>query len=78
MRQAIADPEILGGKPVLEGTRLSVEHVLGLLAEGMSYREVLVAYRKLKEEDICAVFSYAAAALHNEVIVETRSMKRVG
>ena len=35
MSRIIVNPEILGGKPVVEGTRLSVEHVLGLLASGM-------------------------------------------
>ena len=36
MKRIILDPGILGGKPVIEGTRLSVEHILGLLARNMS------------------------------------------
>ena len=40
MRRIVANPEILGGKPVLEGTRLTVEHILGLLAHGMSHTEI--------------------------------------
>jgi hypothetical protein len=44
MRRIIADPEILGGKPVVEGTRLSVDHILGLLSHGMSHAEIVEAY----------------------------------
>ena len=38
MREIISDPGILGGKPVVEGTRLSVEHILGLLAQYVTPR----------------------------------------
>ena len=47
MVRIIADPEILGGKPVVEGTRLSVEHILGLLASGMSNQEIIADYPDL-------------------------------
>ena len=48
--QIVVNPEILGGKPILEGTRLSVEHVLGLLASGMSNTEIIEAYPELKRK----------------------------
>ncbi len=38
MKRIISDPGILGGKPVFEGTRLSVEHILGLLAQYVTSR----------------------------------------
>ena len=73
MVQIISDPEILGGKPIVEGTRLSVEHVLGLLSNGMSRTEIVEAYPELTIEDINEVLRYAAASLHNEVVIEVKS-----
>ena len=69
MVRIIADPEILGGKPVVEGTRLSVEHILGLLASGMSNQEIIADYPDLTEESIRAVLAYAARALQNEIVI---------
>jgi uncharacterized protein (DUF433 family) len=70
MSRIIVNPEILGGKPIIEGTRLSVEHVLGLLASGMSNAEIIEAYPELNEENIQAVLAYASRALHNEVMID--------
>ena len=64
MRRIVANPEILGGKPIVEGTCLSVDHILGLLAHGMSHAEIVEAYPELTIEDVKAVLHYAAAALH--------------
>ena len=55
MTQIVVNPEILDGKPIIEGTRLSVEHVLGLLASGMSKAEIIADYPELNEENIQAV-----------------------
>ena len=60
MKRIISDPGILGGKPVVEGTRLSVEHILGLLAYNMSHREIVEAYPVLTVEDVNGVLEYAA------------------
>lgn len=73
MRRIICDPEILGGKPVVEGTRLSVEHILGLLSQGMTQAEVAEAYPELTVEEVNAVLRYAAEALHNEVVIDVTS-----
>lgn len=73
MRSVICDPEILGGKPVLEGTRLSVEHILGMLSQGMSHADVVVSYSELSVEDVNEVLRYAAEALHNDVVIEVKS-----
>jgi len=72
MRHIVVNPEILGGKPIVEGTRLSVEHVLGLLAHGMSHREIVEAYPELTIDDVKAVIQYAADALHNDVLIEVK------
>ena len=73
MVRIVANPGILGGKPIVEGTRLSVEHILGLLASGMSNQEIIADYPELSEESIRAVLAYAAQALQNDIIIEVVS-----
>jgi uncharacterized protein (DUF433 family) len=51
----VIDPKVLAGKPVIKGTRLSVEFILSLLANGWSVEQVLDEYPQLKREDIIAV-----------------------
>ena len=63
MARIISNPEILGGKPIVEGTRLSVEHILGLLAHKMTPDEIVASYPELSEESIQCVLVYAAEAL---------------
>ena len=63
MRRIVANPEVLGGKPILEGTRLSVEQILGLLAHGMSQNEIVDSYPELSVDDVNIVVQYAADAL---------------
>ena len=70
MVRIVANPGILGGKPIVEGTRLSVEHILGLLASGMSNQEIIADYPDLSEESIRAVLGYAARALQNDIVVD--------
>jgi uncharacterized protein (DUF433 family) len=64
----VTDPVILGGKPVIKGTRLSVEFILELLATGASQADVLVAYPQLTAESLAAALVYAARSLKNEVV----------
>ena len=73
MVRIVANPGILGGKPIVEGTRLSVEHILGLLASGMSNQEIIADYPDLTEESIRAVLAYAAKALRNEIVIDVVS-----
>jgi uncharacterized protein (DUF433 family) len=56
-------PAVLGGKPVIRGTRLSVEFVLSLLAHGAEQAEILEEYEGLTPEDIQACFLFAAKSL---------------
>lgn len=70
MSQIVVNPEILGGKPIIEGTRLSVEHVLGLLASGMFHTEIFEAYPELNVENLQLVLAYASRALRDEVIID--------
>lgn len=72
MKHIILDPGILGGKPVIEGTRLSIEHILGLLARNMSHREIVEAYPVLTVEDVNGVLKYAAKALQNDIVIDVK------
>lgn len=69
MKRIVTNPEILGGKPIIRGTRLSVEFILELLASGMTKEEILADYPHITEEDLYAVLEYAAHALKGEVYV---------
>jgi uncharacterized protein (DUF433 family) len=60
-----SDPEILGGKPAIKGTRLAVEFILDLLANGWTEEQVLESYPALTPESLRAIFAFAAEALHD-------------
>ena len=62
----VLDPRILAGKPVVRGSRLAVEFIVGLLADGWSQEEVLSNYPGLTREDILACLSYARQRLQTE------------
>ncbi len=64
-----ADPAILGGKPCIKGTRLSVEFILELFASGATREEILSAYPQLAAEAIEEALRYAARSLKNEIIL---------
>ena len=60
------DPEIFTGKPVVRGTRLAVEFIVGLLGEGWAEAEILQSYPGLTRDDIVACLRYASEALSAE------------
>ena len=60
-----ADPEILVGKPVIRGTRLAVEFILGLIAQGWPEHEIMRNYR-LTAEQVRACAAYARERLSEE------------
>lgn len=64
----VLDPNILSGKPIIRGTRLSVEFVIGLLADGWSEANVLDSYPGLTRDDILACLAYARETLSTEKI----------
>ncbi|QIN80687.1 DUF433 domain-containing protein [Rubrobacter marinus] len=57
------NPEVMGGKPCVRGTRVTVGTILGLLADGHEEKEILEAYPYLELEDVRAALSYAARRL---------------
>lgn len=66
LRRIALDPSVLAGKPIVRGTRISVEHVLSLLAAGWSARTIGREHPALREEDVRACLAYAAERLRDE------------
>jgi uncharacterized protein (DUF433 family) len=62
------DPGVLAGKPVIKGTRLSVDFVIGLLADGWTQADILNNYPGVAKEDITACLAYARDLLRGEKI----------
>jgi uncharacterized protein (DUF433 family) len=62
------DPAVLVGKPIIRGTRISIEFLLGLLAEGWTADEILKNYPQLTADDVQAALRYAAEVLKHERI----------
>lgn len=60
------DPQVLVGKPIIKGTRISVEFVVDLLGRGWSQEEILREYDHLRGEDIQACLAYASDVLKSE------------
>ncbi len=62
----VTDPQILVGKPVIRGTRIAVEFVIDLLAQGWLETEILRNYPGLTHDDIQACLAYASHVLHSQ------------
>ncbi|MBI2265948.1 MAG: DUF433 domain-containing protein [Armatimonadetes bacterium] len=67
LERITANPKILGSKPIIRGTRISVEFILELLASGFTKPEILRDYPHLKARDIKACLEYAARLSENEI-----------
>ncbi len=63
------NPEILVGKPIIKGTRISVDFILNLFAQGWDEEKILKNYSQLKKEDLRAVFDYAYQVIKDEQII---------
>ena len=63
-----SDQHVLLGKPVVRGTRLSVEFLLGLLAKGWSEKQILKSYPSLTEEGLQAVFAFTVVCMREEAL----------
>ena len=62
------DPEVMVGKPVIRGTRIPVELIVRMLAQGLSEADILREYPRLQPEDIRAALAYAARVLAQEEV----------
>ena len=65
LERIILDPRVMVGKPVIRGTRLTVEYILNLMAGGATEAEILEEYSGLTSEDIQACFLFAVKSLEN-------------
>jgi uncharacterized protein (DUF433 family) len=72
------NPKVMMGKPVIRGTRVSVELILRKLAEGASEADILDGYPRLTRADVKAAIAYAADAIGHEetLLVSPRKTKR--
>ncbi|ADM27331.1 protein of unknown function DUF433 [Ignisphaera aggregans DSM 17230] len=74
LKRIVVDPKVMGGKPVIRGTRITVDLILELLASGMTPEEIAEDY-KISVEDVRAALLYAAKILGREeiMIVEAKT-----
>ncbi|QDK80548.1 DUF433 domain-containing protein [Spirosoma sp. KCTC 42546] len=68
-QRIISNPDVLTGKPVIVGTRLSVQFIVGLLAKGVTHQELLMEYPYIIEEDIRACLAYASQLLESSTLI---------
>ena len=64
----VSDNDILLGKPTIKGTRISVEHIVGLLAQGWDEVQILENYPRLTKESLQAVFTYIQECIHDGLL----------
>lgn len=68
LNRIVVNPKVMTGKPIIKGTRIPVEQVLRLLAQGLSSDEILKDYPHLKKDDIMAALLYAAKVMGKEEV----------
>ena len=66
LQRITCDPRIFGGKPIIRGRRLAVEHVLGMLAAGDSTETILAGYAWMERDDVLACLAYARRLVGHE------------
>jgi uncharacterized protein (DUF433 family) len=64
----VLDSAVLAGKPIIRGTRLSVDFIIGLMADGWSESDILQNYAGLSHEDVAACLAYARDVLRSEKV----------
>jgi uncharacterized protein (DUF433 family) len=69
----ISDPKVMLGKPVIKGTRITVEIILKKLAEGATVKDILEMYPHLIEDDVNAALFYASEVIAREEIISPAS-----
>lgn len=71
-KRIVINPEIMVGKPVIKGTRIPVDTIIRLLAQGMTGEQILEDYTNLKKEDIKAALEYAADLAEGENVIQNK------
>jgi len=64
-----SNPNVMLGKPIIKGTRITVELIIQKLSEGASHSQLLEAYPSLTPNDILAALAYASEVISNETII---------
>jgi len=72
LERIVLNPKIIVGKPVIRGTRLTVQYILNLLAHGATVDEILQEYKGLTKEDILACSFYASETLRKPCVLLLR------
>jgi uncharacterized protein (DUF433 family) len=70
----VADFKVLGGKPCIKGTRISVEFILEVVASGATIQSITEAYPQLSPQAVEEAIRYAARFSKNEIFVEVKSI----
>jgi uncharacterized protein (DUF433 family) len=68
------NPEVMTGKPVIKGSRLTVDHVIELLAEGWTVATITEEYPGVTDEDVAACLAYASEVLKSEKVYPARAV----
>jgi uncharacterized protein (DUF433 family) len=63
LNRIIVNPQVMVGKPIIKGTRITVQHILGLLAQGTTYSTILKEYPHITQDDIYACLLFAQQAI---------------
>ncbi len=71
----VSDEQVLSGKPVIKGTRLSVDFILDLLSKGWTEEDILNNYKSLTRETLQAIYSFALDCLRDEKIYDVPKSK---
>lgn len=66
----LRDPKVMLGKPIIKGTRITVEIIIRKIADGFSIQDILEGYPHLNEEQIRAALDYAARMIADDVLIE--------
>ncbi len=70
LERIVVNPQIFGGKPIIRGMRMAVEHVLGMLAAGDTPETILKEYPSLERDDIQACLLFAHRSLSGEYVYD--------
>lgn len=76
MVKILSDRNILAGKPVIAGTRISVELIMNFLSSGMSVDDILKEYTELKKSEVLAAIDYAKKLVNKPVFAQAESIEK--
>ncbi len=69
-KRITSNPHVMLGKPIIKGTRITVEHILNCMADGMSIDNILEEYPHLEKDDVFSAIAYSADVISKEEIIE--------